>query len=427
MNLPVNQILQGDSLSVLKTLPSESIDTCMCSPPYFKLRNYKVEGQIGQEKTLQEYIDKLVDIFDEVKRVLKPTGSCWVVIGDTFNGSKKGNTNGTGREGRVKQKEGVNQQEILKQRQKDIPRNSMMMVPERLAIDMISNGWCLRGKIVWKKGNGMPQSAKNRFTIDYDFVYWFVKDPKNYYFDTQYEPYQTDPKIIKGYMKNNYEGKAIKDYDSAKAQNPSNSKRRMMESMRRNLAGPKFGGNKAPGYGNPTYSGNEWVPQSAGRIKRSVWEINTQALSIPHFAAYPEKLCITPILATCPQYICKECGHGRKTIYAEERVNTRPGKNVGFGKSGTDDDPNQSLHNSDLSKYRQEIIRTPMGLSTRCDECTAEYETGIILDPFMGSGTTGLVALKLGRKFIGIELSEDYIMEAKKRLAPYLCQTKLTA
>jgi hypothetical protein len=254
-----------------------------------------------------------------------------------------------------------------------------------------------------------------------------VKDPDKYYFDTQYEPYQTDPKVIEGYMKKEYTGKAIKkDYDLADAQNPSDSKRRMIESMRKQLGGsssgggPKIGGNKAKGYGTRTYSGNPWQPFKGGRIMRSVWEINRVGFAGEHYATYPEQLCITPILATCPRYICKKCGHARHTIYAEERKNTRPGNNVGNKKSGTEGDPNSSLHKSDLSKYRQEIIRTAMGLSTRCDDCSSEFDSGIVLDPFMGSGTTALVAKKLGRRFIGIELKKDYIETANKRLSSIL-------
>src|SRR6266508_5747851 len=104
-----NQIIQGDALTVLKTLPSESVDMTLCSPPYYNLRDYSVEGQIGLESTPQEYIDKLVAVFDQVKRVLKPSGSCWIVISDSYG-----------------------------------PDKSLMLVPERFAISMIDHGWILR-------------------------------------------------------------------------------------------------------------------------------------------------------------------------------------------------------------------------------------------------------------------------------------------
>lgn len=226
-----------------------------------------------------------------------------------------------------------------------------------------------------------------------------------------------------------------------------------MESMRQHNigsgGGPKFGGNKAAGYGNRTYSGKGWQPYMVGggtsmvghsgnfkadgtpasntfdlgRIKRTVWSINPQPLSEAHFAAYPEELCETPIKATCPEWICNKCNKPREIIYEEKRINTRVGLDVGNGKSGTEQDPNAELHNSDLSRYRQEIVRKEKSLSD-CG-CNAGWHSGIVLDCFFGAGTTGLVALKMARNFIGIELSEEYIKISRKRLEPYLNQARL--
>jgi hypothetical protein len=165
------------------------------------------------------------------------------------------------------------------------------------------------------------------------------------------------------------------------------------------------------------------IPNQLGRIKRSVWTINPQPFSEAHFAVYPEKLCETPIKAGCPEFVCRKCGKARYAVYEEKRINTRPGLDVGNGKSGKEQDPNSSLHTSDLSKYRQEIIRYNPKLSD-CG-CNAGFDSGIVLDPFCGSGTTGLVALKLARRFIGIELNPEYIKIAQKRLEPYLLQTRL--
>src|SRR6266496_2416673 len=123
----------GDALTELKRLPSELVDCVICSPPYWGLRDYKTEGQIGLEPTFEEYINKLIAIFSEVKRVLKKEGSFWVVLGDTYSGMKVGNTNN-------KQKNGVNTDSFVKQKSETIPEKSLCMIPSRFAISMIDSG-----------------------------------------------------------------------------------------------------------------------------------------------------------------------------------------------------------------------------------------------------------------------------------------------
>jgi len=427
----VNKILQGDALTELRKIPNECIDMVLCSPPYWALRDYGHPDQLGLEPTFQQYIEKLVAIFSEVKRVLKKEGSCWVVISDTYSGMKRGNTNGTGK-GTVKQKEGINQFGFVKEKQTTVPEKSLCMIPERFAIAMIDHGWILRNKIIWHKRNCMPSSAKDRFTVDYEFLYFFSKSQK-YYFETQYEPIQEESIQRNKYIWN------------SKQRTHSPNERRGID-------------NREPG---------RLFNQTLGRIKRSVWTINTQPLKEAHFAVYPEKLCETPIKAGCPKFVCRKCGTGRRIIYEEIRINTRPGLDVGSGKSGTELDPNSSLHTSDLSKFRQQIIRVPkiiggysspeytgqatkdydsakaqnpsdakrsilksmftekkMVAMTDCG-CGTGFDSGIVLDPFFGAGTTGLAALKLGRRFLGIELNEEYIKIAKKRLEPYILQQRI--
>ena len=274
----VNQIIHCDALTKLKEIESESVDCIVTSPPYYNLRDYKVHGQIGTEKTIDEYIANLLAIFSECRRVLKSSGTFWLVIGD-----------------RLEEK-------------------SLQMIPERLAIKLTAETkFYLRNKIIWHKRNCMPSSEKTRFTIDYEFIYFFTKSPKNYYFKTQYEPHITLS----------------------------------------NKTMPPIGGVKHLNNGNPTYSGNTPYYNRMGRIKRCVWTINTEHFKEAHFAVFPEELVKQCIDAGCP-------------------------------------------------------------------------EEGIVLDPFMGSGTTALVALKTNRKFIGIELNQDYIEIANKRINPYLKQQKLS-
>jgi DNA modification methylase len=303
------KLIQGNSLDKLRELGSESIDCCITSPPYFGLRDYKVDGQLGLEPTSQEYITKLVEVFDQVKRTLKRPGSCWVVIGDSYGGGKgePGNRSDF-KTGEPSIEQGWYQRKAIKGMNK-----SLLMIPERFAIHMVDHGWLLRNKIVWHKPNCMPSSAKDRFTIDWEHVYFFTKSQK-YFFETQYEPFET--------------------VDINK--------------------GPKFGGNRALEYGPKTYSGKKWKPNRNGRIKRCVWTIPTGQFKQAHFAVFPIRL-IEPMV-----------------------------------KAGSPID-------------------------------------GTVLDPFCGTSTVGLVALKNARKYIGIDLNPDYLKLSKERLETFLSQQTLTS
>lgn len=202
-------------------------------------------------------------------------------------------------------------------------------------------------------------------------------------------------------------------------------------------------------------------PNALGRIKRCVWRISTKPFSGAHFAVFSPDLVLPMIKAGSPEYICNKCQKPRTIQYEEQRIPTRPGLETGNGKSGKHDDPNEMLHRSDLSKYRQQIIRTPRvdsrhfradgtyykiggnkyteaGLSsgnpnrprtgnlimTDCG-CNAGFHSSVVIDPFMGSGTVGLVAAQNARDFIGIELNPEYIKIAKERLKHLLQQTRL--
>jgi site-specific DNA-methyltransferase (adenine-specific) len=278
----------------------------------------------------------------------------------------------------------------------------------------------LRDRIIWEKSNVMPESVTDRCSRSYEFVFFFVKEPKNYFYEQQHEPYETPPKELARYLEFDYEGQATKDYESALAQNPSDTKRRIIEGIRaKATAIGKFGGNKAEGYGNPTYSGKPWIPQELlGRNMRNVWKIATESYEGQHFAPYPQELCRRCIVSGCPEFICNNCGHVRTMEYDDIEIEeeTRPGLDTGNGKSGgpEEEDPNASLHNSELSKKKKKkrpiVIHIPKGLSD-CG-CDVGWHAGTVLDPFMGSGTTCLVAMKLGRDSVGIELNKQYIDDA---------------
>lgn len=246
-------ILSGDSLEVLKTLEKESIDCCVTSPPYWALRDYGVEGQLGLEKTFQEYVDKLCNIFDEVKRVLKKEGSLFVNIGDTYMGNSSYSS--AGRQGFGKDKIG------MINKKGTVPNKSLCQIPNRFAIEMCNRGWILRNEIIWHKPNCMPSSASDRFTVDFEKVFFFVKQ-KRYFFNTQYES-------------------VVANSDSA---------------YRKKLRENKEYTMKAP------YQKNFPIPKHPDKkLKRSTFSVNTKPFKGAHFATYPEKLIEPMISAGCPE------------------------------------------------------------------------------------------------------------------------------
>jgi DNA modification methylase len=346
-----DKIYQGDALEVLQSLEAQKVDMCVTSPPYWGLRDYGVDGQLGLELDFEEYIEKLCNIFDEVKRVLKDEGSCWVNIGDSYNGSGKAGKNPE------YQKKHTSFGKVMTEKSKfgmptndkRIGKKSLIGIPFRFAIEMINRGWILRNTIIWHKPNCMPSSVKDRFTVDFEYLFFFSKN-KKYYFEQQFEPIKTES--LKRIMQPNFDNQKGGDKDYGKTGvNPSNSMRKSLENWKKNMM-PPIGGRKHKANGNPTYSGNEVPIPIKGRNKRCVWEITTKPYKGAHFAVFPEDLIETPIKAGCP-------------------------------------------------------------------------ENGIVLDPFMGSGTTATVAKKQGKHYIGIELNPDYLPLINERLDK--CQTELCA
>ena len=294
--MKINRIINKDALSGLKELEDESVNICITSPPYYGLRVYNVpqkwgdgyEGELGFEPTIELYIEHLVQIFREVRRVLKKDGTCWVVMGDTYNGDKKGYTYGQYADGRKLkqqyQKGDIYKHEYRKKPIPGIPLKCLLMIPARFAIAMIDSGWTLRNEIIWTK-NGMASSAKDRYTINYDHIYFFSKSLK-YQFKTQYQPYS--PATL-GQYGQKYNGKAQKDYEAHGVQNPSNVKRSIIKSINTNLKMPPIGGKKNRGV-SQTYSGNTPYFSEKGAIMRAVWKINNQPSPIKHYATFPEML-----------------------------------------------------------------------------------------------------------------------------------------
>jgi len=340
------------------------------------------KGQLGLEPTLDLYIKHLCDIFDEIKRVLRKDGTCWVNLGDTYSATRWTNNEDSGQPmNNFKDGwRGINPKKLT-----NLEDKNLCLIPFRFAIEMQNRGWIVRNCIIWHKPNCMPSSVKDRFTVNYEYLFFFVKN-KKYYFETQYEP------LAESSMKDKRKDKGLVLHKSGKAIMPENPS---------GMKGCSINSN--------------------GRNKRAVWSICPQPFKEKHFATYPEELCETPIKAGCPEFVCNKCGKAREKIIERE------------GLSSADYMRDKDKSNFKSEQGQKQNIRAPRevferkiiekGL-TNCN-CNAGFSGGIVLDPFFGAGTTGLVALKQNKQFIGIELNPEYIKIAEERLKPYLQQTKI--
>lgn len=326
-----NKIIIGDAVDALKSLPSESVNVCVTSPPYYGLRNYDTDGQIGLEETPEEYIEKLVEVFREVRRVLRPDGTLWVNIGDSY---------ATGTKAKRKQSSNPGVGANNPKAQNSVPRvgtpkgcktKDLIGIPWMLAFALRADGWYLRQDIIWQKPNCMPESVKDRCTKCHEYIFLLSKSPK-YYFDAEAISEPIAESSAKRYLQ-----------DIASQAGSHRQPGRGGRSMK--AAAPRFGGQKYGDDGRPesrTKSGNLYTP-TPRRNKRDVWTVSTKGFKGAHFAVFPEKLVEPCILAGCP-------------------------------------------------------------------------EGGTVLDPFVGSGTSGVVAKKTGRNFIGIDVNPHYGEMAAQRI-----------
>lgn len=432
----LNTIVQGHVLEQLQMLPDECIDCIVTSPPYWALRDYKTEpqiwsthtrsnckhlwrtatkkwhsdrgknprkevfsdefqtegtkhatcelcgawnGSLGLEPTPGEFIEHLCQVFDEVKRVLKKTGTLWVNLGDTYSAQRWSNNKGTSF---MRTGKSAEEREPI-EKESGLPDKCLVQIPARFAIAMTDRGWILRNEIIWHKPNCMPSSVKDRFTVDFEKMFFFTKN-KKYHFETQEEEAKYDGRkdlMMKG---------SPKYKESVMPGQPEHSM-------------------AARGHVRWRKSKNPW--EGMIRNKRCVWTIPTKPFADAHFAVFPEKLIEIPIKAGCPEFVCNKCGKAREPIiksqYQKREVKWHP------EKYGDIDEQNKRLGR----------LQPPPGIKNTSKKigysdcgCNVGWKPGIVLDPFMGSGTTAVVAQRLGRQFIGIDLNEEYIKIAKKRI-----------
>lgn len=325
MSVLRNHIIVGDARQQLTELAEASVDMVLTSPPYFRLRDYQVSGQLGLEPTVTDWVANLRIVAEQVARVLVPTGSFWLNLGDTYA---------------THPKQGV------------LPK-SLLLGPERLALNLISDGWRLRNKIIWQKANPVPSSVQDRLTCTWEVLYVFVRSSR-YFFDLDASrvPHQSQP------------GKAKLDATRAR--------------VRETWRGPN--GDDASGLAFMKARGV--VGHPLGKNPGDVWTIPSSSYRGAHHATFPVSLAVRAITAGCPEARCRRCHQPwrRETIRAVGRAAAR-------------------------------------GVLAPSCSCGAPAQPGLVLDPFLGAGTTALAAERLGRDWLGIELNSDFAALAERRLA----------
>jgi DNA modification methylase len=321
--LELNKIYNMDCLQGLKLLDDNSVDCCVTSPPYWGLRDYGVEGQIGLEKTPKEYVQHLVRVFREVKRVLKNDGTLWLNLGDSYSGSGKGAANYPGDYPKQNSNAGsLTVKGMVGHVPPGLKPKDLVGIPWMVAFALRNDGWYLRQDIIWNKPNPMPESVKDRCTKSHEYIFLLSKS-RNYYYDAEAikEPCKTHEDRPFGAVREREWGYNSKHLKARGFKKKSNE-------------------NIIPSQKYLQHHGNDYNKFSF-RNKRDVWTVATKPFLGAHFATFPPELINPCILAGCP---------------------------IG----------------------------------------------GLVLDPFMGSGTTGMVALQNQRNFIGFELNSEYIKIAEE-------------
>jgi DNA modification methylase len=337
------RIMVGDCRKVLRTLPDDSVHCIVTSPPYWGLRDYGVAGQLGMERTLGEFIDVMVDVFAEVRRVLRPDGTLWLNLGDSYATSPNGRSAATvkelGNDDRSANKGNTACDGVRRNYAGEgyLKPKDLCGIPWRVAFALQSDGWWLRQDIIWSKPNPMPESVTDRCTKAHEYLFLLSK-AERYFYDaeaiaeratsgredmatnglrtgTAYLNGNTDNSYKPGRASGNRSHKAVTEYEQSDSEE------------------------------HRTKAGLLKVSEIAylTRNKRSVWEIATSPFPGAHFATFPPALIEPCVLAGCPN-------------------------------------------------------------------------GGTVLDPFGGAGTTGLVADRLGRNAILIELNQAYAEMAERRI-----------
>jgi DNA modification methylase len=401
------EIIQGDCMEGMKTLPDQCVHTVITSPPYYGLRDYgtatweggdaecdhvhlmntstkstlirskngiappntmkmttlqykgvcgkcgaqRIDKQIGLEETPEAYVQRIVDVFREVRRILRDDGTVWLNLGDSYGAKKQ-----------------------------------LLGIPWRVAFALQADAWYLRQDIIWHKPNPMPESVTDRCTKSHEYIFLLSKSQR-YYFDHE----------------------AIKEpFADTRNGNPNGEG---------NYAKQAYGSNPQKGLSKGAWNKDGKI---TGRNKRSVWSVTTRGYKEAHFAVYPTKLIEPCVLAGSPDHCCSICGTGYirdmnipKIPKALRSIQGDDGVKIGYGH----DTVNTTGSGQKMQDWRNANPPIMRGWKPNCACVTNEIASSVVFDPFTGSGTTALVALQHNRQFIGTELNPEYIALAEKRLS----------
>ena len=346
---PRGTIIVGDALNRLQELETGSIDCVITSPPYFRLRNYQHHKQLGLEDTIHGWVNNLLTITDEIARVLVPTGTLWLNLGDSYS---------------THQHEGA-------------PRKSLLLGPERLALALTQRGWTLRNKIIWAKTNSIPSSVTDRLSCTHEVIYLLTRSPRYYFnLDDIRQPPKTRCTTRNG--RPNTPPRQPRAHTRPQLHPP---KRGMPEHWR----GPNTDGDE----GLTTMKRQKTICHPLGKNPGDVWHLAASNYRGAHFATYPTHLVERMLLAGCPERRCRAC----------RAPFTRPIRRLGT-----------------------EALRLTLTPTCHCtpthntSDTHPNSEPGIVLDPFLGSGTTAIVAEEHQRDWLGIELNPTFANLARQRI-----------
>ena len=433
-------IIQGDVLDGLRTLPDACVHCTVTSPPYYGLRNYGVDGQIGLEETPEQFIQKMVEVFREVRRVTRDDGVLWLNLGDSYSGSmsSKGavvNQNsmsaGTGQDVGYRDKPmGI----VNGYKQKDL-----MGIPWRVAFALQADGWYFRSAIPWIKRNCMPESTTDRPTSAIEYIFLMVKSAK-YFYDSEAirvpaTTHEDRPAGVTRCREFGYNGK-LQTADGAPPQFKRKEKKqdqtgnptytgfneRYKKSHNHtseeaafgpsrdgfNRAGDRNGDQPTRNYRNSDPFFESWQGLYSESENPLAFIINPQARPELHFATFPDLLAETCIKAGTSEYgCCPKCGAPYQRIVEASGGTT--------GKSWhphTDDETTGQIGGFPSDGYTRQFKGWKPGC--KCGE--AERVPCVVLDPFMGSGTVAVVARELNRSSVGCELNPEYVKIIRNRL-----------
>lgn len=348
------EIMTGDALVTLRTLPAERYHTVVTSPPYWGLRDYGVDGQLGRERTPEEYVARMVEVFAEVRRVLRKDGTLWLNLGDCYG-----------------------------------PGKQLLGLPWRVALALQQDGWLLRQEIIWHKANPLPESAQDRPTRSHEQVFLLARAPKYFYDQVAVREPSCEANAVRA--------------------------QRQPVGLISTSAKGRHAQERVGAAGTGLRQRNYAADAERGRNLRSVWTIATQPYKESHFATFPPALVERSILAgTSARGCCATCGapwvrQVERRFVPQQDVSEERGRRGAAGQKPLD----ASNRNDGYPRGTTEVTTT--GWAPRC-ACGAVAVPCRVLDPFGGAGTTALVARRLGRAATLIELSPEYAQMARRRI-----------